>query len=130
MGARVRAQSAFILPCDLSFGIESGVLVISQASPIMVAFCVCVICDRSHRHSMYLGISSMFEVPRKVAHLIRTKNHTLNQAFNEVGIVDDPNINQAGGVVGLLTKGRINRTEFTIQAIRMAMVQLENREYY
>ena len=33
----------------------------------------------------------------------------LTQAFNACGVCDDPNIGDTGGVIGLLTGGRVSR---------------------
>lgn len=33
-------------------------------------------------------------------------------------------------MVGTLTKGRITRIDYTFQAVQMALIHLENPEYY
>lgn len=125
-GAVNRAKAAFA-SCDLSFGIESGLLDVPYTETGVMNLCACVIYDGN---DLCIGLSSAFECPSKVISLVHSDGLDLNQAFYRVGLVDDPKIGNAGGAVSLLTKGRVDRTIYTQQAIRMAMVKLENREFY
>ena len=125
-GAVNRAKAAFN-GCDLSFGIESGLVAVPHTKTGMMDLCACVIYDGKELH---VGLSSAFECPPKVMELVHSEGLDLNGAFHKVGLTDDPKIGNAGGAVGLLTKGRVDRTAYTKQAIIMAMIHLENADFY
>ncbi len=116
-GAMNRAKAAFS-DSDLSFGIESGLMVVPYT---------CVIYDGTECH---IGISSAFECPPKVVELVHGEGLDLNQAFFKAGITDNPKIGSANGAIGLLTKDRLTRGDYTKQAITMALIHLENPEMY
>jgi len=50
----------------------------------------------------------------------------MNQAFSRAGLTNNPKLGSQEGAVGLLTKGRLTRKEYTKQAIRTALIHLEN----
>lgn len=125
-GARNRAIGAF-MGYDLSFGIESGLIEVPDTKTGMMDVCVCVIFDGMECH---IGLSPAFECPPKVVELVQNEGLDLNQAFHKAGLTDNPKIGSAEGAVGLLTKGRITRMDYTKQAIIMAMIHLENAEFY
>lgn len=125
-GARNRALGAFP-GHDLSFGIESGLIEVPHTKTGMMDVCVCAIYDGTEYH---IGLSSAFECPPKVMALVHSEGFDLNQAFYKVGITENPKLGNAEGAVGLLTKGRVTRVDYTKQAIIMAMVHLENAEFY
>jgi inosine/xanthosine triphosphatase len=125
-GARNRALGAFP-EHDLSFGIESGLIEVPHTKTGMMDMCVCAIYDGTEYH---IGLSSAFECPPKVMELVHSEGFDLNQAFHKAGLTDNPKIGSAEGAVGLLTKGRVTRMGYTKQAITMAMIHLENAEFY
>lgn len=125
-GARNRAIGAFV-GYDLSFGIESGLIEVPDTKTGMMDVCVCVIFDGKEHH---VGLSSAFECPPKVMELVHNEGLDLNQAFHKAGLTDNPKLGSAEGAVGLLTKGRVPRIAYTKQAIIMAMIHLENAEFY
>ena len=125
-GAVNRAKAAFN-GCDLSFGIESGLVTVPHTKTGMMDLCACVIYDGKEVH---LGLSSAFECPPKVIHLVHSEGLDLNGAFHKIGLTNDPKIGNTGGAVGLLTRGRVDRVAYTKQAITMAMIHLENAEFY
>lgn len=125
-GAKNRALGAFP-GHDLSFGIESGLIEVPHTKTGMMDACVCAIYDGTEYH---IGLSPAFECPPKVMDLVHNEGLDLNQAFYKVGITENPKLGNAEGAVGLLTKGRITRMDYTKQAIIMALVHLENAEFY
>lgn len=125
-GAKNRALGAFP-GHELSFGIESGLIEIPHTKTGMMDVCVCAIFDGIEYH---IGLSSAFECPPKVMDLVQSEGLDLNQAFLKAGLTENPKLGNAEGGVGLLTKGRITRMHYTKQAIIMAMVHLENAEFY
>jgi len=126
-GARNRAIGAFAGGYDLSFGIESGLIQVPDTKTGMMDVCVCVIFDGMECH---VGLSPAFECPPKVMELVHSEGLDLNQAFFKAGITDNQKLGNAEGAVGLLTKGRITRMDYTKQAIIMALIHLENAEFY
>lgn len=125
-GAKNRALAAFE-GHDLGFGIESGLIEVPGTKTGMMDCCVCAIYDGT---DYVIGISSAFECPPQIMRLVHEKGHDLNQAFFEAGLTKNPKVGSAEGAVGLLTKGRVDRKSYTIQAITMAMIHLENAEFY
>ena len=53
----------------------------------------------------------------------------LTDACNEAGICDDPNIGDKGGVLAVVTGGRVTRPDYTVQAIQMAIVAMNPSLY-
>ncbi len=125
-GAKNRAFGAFP-GYALSFGIESGLIEVPHTKTGMMDVCVCAIFDGTEYH---IGLSPAFECPPKVMGFVRNEGMDLNQAFFRAGITENPKLGNAEGAVGLLTKGRITRMDYTKQAIIMAMIHLENSEFY
>lgn len=126
-GAMNRANTARAAGCDLGFGIESGLIEVPHTKTGMLDLCACAIYDGEEYH---IGLSPAFECPIRVIELIRNEGMDLNQAFYTIGMTDNPKVGSAEGVISLLTKGRLTRKEYTKQAILMAMIHLENAEFY
>lgn len=121
-GAKNRAKDAFV-DCQYAFGIESGLMAVSGAKSGYMDVCVCAIYDGSEFH---LGLSSAWEFPdRKTMNLILKEGLDISQASNKIGLTNDPNIGSDIGTLGILTKGRLNRKEYTKQALRTALIHLE-----
>ena len=125
-GARNRAKSAF-KDCDLSFGIESGLMQVPYTKTGFMDFCACVIFDGDKFH---VGLSSAWECPIKINELIHGENLDMNQAVVKLGLSKDPKIGSSEGLIGLMTKNRVTRKEYTKQSIKMALIHLENKELY
>ncbi len=112
---------------DYSFGIESGLISVPYTKSGYMDFCACSIYDGKEFH---LGLSCGFEFPPKVTEMIHEKQIDANEAFYLSGLTTDKKIGSSQGVIGLLTRGRVSRKEYTKQAIRMALIQIENKELY
>lgn len=124
-GAKARATTAF-QNCDWSFGLESGLLAVPESTTGYMEVCVCAIFDGT---SYYLGLSPGFEWPKKALELILAGRDG-SQAVREIGLTDHEKLGTVNGAVGILTKNRMNRTAQNSAAVMMALVQLENKEYY
>jgi non-canonical (house-cleaning) NTP pyrophosphatase len=92
-----------------------------------VEVAACAIFDGSQVH---LGLSPAFEWPTKVTDSILNKGLDGSQAMKEAGLTPHEKIGEKEGVIGLLTKGRMNRTEYNKLAIMMALTHLENPEHF
>lgn len=128
-GAKNRATFAFKAcdGCHLSFGIECGLF---QAMGTQTGYLnVCVSCiytgDDSH-----IGFSTGFEIPPQALELVIQKKMDLSQACLHSGITDNANIGSEQGLIGILTRGRIDRKAYTKESLIAAMLQLENAAWY
>jgi len=54
----------------------------------------------------------------------------MTQASNRAGLSTNPKLGSAEGLIGILTKGRITRKDYTKHALIMALAQIENSEIY
>lgn len=125
-GAMNRARSTFD-ECDYSFGIESGFMDVPHTKTGSMNITVCAIYDGTKYH---LGISSAFECPKKVAELVNHAGIDVDEAVFKAGLSGNRKIGSSEGIIGVLTKGRLNRKDYTKQAIVMALLHLENPELY
>lgn len=125
-GAKNRARNAF-QHCEYSFGIESGLMKVPYSKTGYMNVCACVIYDGKDYH---LGLSSAFEYPTKVTNLVFSDNLEIDEAIYKAGLTNDKRIGRSGGVIGYLTKGRLTRKEYIKQAIRTALIHLENPELF
>lgn len=121
-GAMNRARNAFA-DCDLSIGIESGLMPVPYSKTGHMAVCAGVVHDGREYH---LGISSLFECPKDVTDMI-TAGVPMAEAFHRCGYTTNPKLAASEGVIGVLTKGRIDRKQYTMQALRMAFIHLERQ---
>ncbi|MFA6354419.1 MAG: inosine/xanthosine triphosphatase [Candidatus Paceibacterota bacterium] len=125
-GAQNRAKNVF-KNCNYSLGIESGLMKVPETKSGYMDVCVCAIYDGKNFH---LGLSSAFEYPKEITKLIIEDNLDATQAANKSGLTENPKLGSAEGIIGIITKGRITRKEYTKQAIRTALIHLENPELY
>lgn len=125
-GATKRAKSAYNA-CDYSFGIESGLMKVPEAKTGYVDLTCCAIFDGTNIH---LGLSSAFEFPPSVVKYIFEKDENASIAFRELGLTKSEYIGHEEGIIGVLTKNRLTRKGLTKESIRMALLQLENKELY
>jgi inosine/xanthosine triphosphatase len=125
-GAMNRASNAF-LNCHYRFGLESGLMEVPNTKTGYMDFCACVIYDGSNHH---LGLSSAFEYPSQVTHLVFKEGMDINQAFYKTGLTKNPKVGSFEGAIGILTKGRLLRKDYTKQAITMALIHLENKKLF
>lgn len=128
-GARNRAAHAFTKceGCKYSLGIESGISPAFGAQTGFVHICVCMIYNGSDYH---MGLSTGFEIPPSILDLMVEDKMDLSEACFHSGITANPSVGHAEGLIGILTKGRLCRKEYTKQAIISAFVQIENYSWY
>ena len=125
-GAMNRAQAS--LPNhDYGIGIEGGLISVNyEGRDRFFNICFCAIYDGEN---YYLGAASLFELPEKVATKIR-EGENLSDSMHLSGLTDEKQIGKTQGAIGLLTKGRLPRKAYSQQALRNALIHLENREIY
>lgn len=120
-GAMNRAKNAF-QDCTYAFGIESELMSVPSTKSGFMDVCVCAIFDGNEYH---LGLSSAWEAPKQVMHHMLVEGLDMTQAAVKAGFTDNPNIGAAEGLVGIVTKGRLTRKDYTKQAIRTALIHIE-----
>jgi len=121
-GAMNRARSAF-LDCQYSVGIESGLMHVPGAKSGYMDVCAAAIYDGKEFH---LGLSSAWEFPdRAIIRSMVGEGLDMSKAINKAGLTQNPAIGSEEGAIGIMTRGRIDRKEYTKQALRMALIHLE-----
>ncbi len=117
-GAINRARNAFH-GCDLSVGLEDGLVAVPYTQSGYMNICACVIFDGRRE---FLGLSSAFEYPVEVVRLIIEEGLDVTRAFRQTGLSDNPTLGSAEGAIGILTKGRLTRTDYAKQAVATALI--------
>lgn len=120
-GAMNRARNAFS-ECDYSIGLESGLMSVPGSKSGHMHIGVCAIHDGVEFH---LGLSSAWEAPKKVTEHMIHDGLNMTDAALRAGLTQNPYIGSAEGLVGIMTKGRLDRKAYTKEALRMALIHLE-----
>ncbi len=124
-GSRNRARNAF-LNCDYSIGIESGLMKVPYTKSGYMDVCIVAIHDGK---DTYLGMSSGWEFPNpELVRLMIEEGLNMTEASNKVGLSNDKKLGSAQGAIGVVTKGRVDRKEYTKQALRMALIHIDTNE--
>jgi inosine/xanthosine triphosphatase len=123
-GSINRAKGAFG-DCSFSVGIEDGISPVQETVSGYMNFCCCAIYDGSR---IYLGLGPAFEYPPECTRMVVEEGITISEAFLPVS--GKPDIGYEKGIIGWLTGGRINRKEYTKQAVEMARIQIDNEGLY
>ena len=123
-GAINRAKNAFG-DCDYSIGIESGLIEVPYTKSGYMDVCIVAIYDGENA---YLGMSSGWEFPDpEIVRLMTEEGLNMTRASNKVGLSFDTNLGSAQGAIGVVTKGRVDRKEYTKQALRMALIHIDTK---
>lgn len=126
-GAMSRAKGAFGDGADYGIGLESGLMHVPLAKTGYMDVCVCAIYDGKE---FYFGLSSAWEFPDKsVTKLMIEKGLDMSEAINRTGLTKNPRIGSEEGAIGILTKGRLTRKEYTKEALRAALIHLEEFDF-
>lgn len=125
-GAINRAKKSFS-DCVYSIGIESGLMQVPKTKSGYMDVTVCSIYDGNEFH---IGLSSAWEFPDpSVTNMIIKDGLDMSEAVNKSGMTKNSNIGSAEGAIGIMTKGRITRKDYTKEAIRMALIHLEDFDF-
>jgi len=103
----------------LGLGIESGLFALEYDGQTRY-YDVCVVSaydGASHHH----GLSCAFEIPPPVLRHVLENGCDLSQACNASLITSDDKIGEHGGLIGLLSSGRLSREQYTVQALDTAL---------
>lgn len=123
-GAMNRAQEV-LHDGTYGFGIESGLMEVPGTKSGFMDVCVCAIYDGKEYH---LGLSSAWEAPKKVMEHMLNDGLNMNDAAHKAGLTDNPQLGSSEGLVGIMTKGRLDRKAYTKEAIRTALIHLDHAE--
>ena len=124
-GSRNRAEAAFkAVPSTYAIGIESGLFKMGNNKHYDV--CVCSIYDGTTHN---LGFSCAFEIPEAIMTFVH-EGMDLSEACNAAKITRDETLGENQGLIGILTKGKVTREAYTIQAVKMASLFLENATWF
>lgn len=125
-GAIDRAKQAYE-GHEYGFGIEGGLMAVPQTKTGYMEVAVCAIYDGEQIH---LGLSPACEWPKAVLDGILNRGLDGSQAMKAAGITQENKLGEGDGLAGLVTKGRMSRTDFNKSAVMMALIHLENPEHY
>lgn len=121
-GAVNRAKNAFS-DCSYSIGMEAGFVSVPHSKSGYLNLTAAAVYDGTNVH---LGLSSAFETPDpEIMRLVVEGGMAFDQAANATGFTDDPNIGKAGGIIGTLTKGQVDRKKYVQEALRMALIHID-----
>lgn len=126
VGALNRAAQAF-RDCDYGIGIEAGLIAVPHSRTGHMEIAACSIFDGKRHH---LGLSPGFEWPTQALHAILHKGLDGSQSLRDAGITDHPKLGTAGGIIGLLTDGAVDRTKQNEIAVQMALTQILHPDLY
>merc|ERR1712070_499182 len=102
----------------LGIGLESGLF---KTDNQMFDLCACAVFDGENFH---IGYSCAWAVPAGVQRRIEEEGMNLTDACNAEKVCDDPNIGDKGGVISVLTGGRVTRADYTVQSVQMAILAM------
>mmetsp|Transcript_9166 Transcript_9166/g.20577 ORF Transcript_9166/g.20577 Transcript_9166/m.20577 type:complete len:215 (-) Transcript_9166:239-883(-) len=126
LGARNRAQAAVKeIDGDVGLGIESGLFELSGA---WYDVCFVALYNKAEGTLRY-GLSCAFEIPPPAMERVRA-GRDLTQACNDIGITDNPQLGEAGGLIGILSDGRVTRQAYTEQALESAFMPYRKSRWY
>lgn len=108
-----KAKNAFdaFEKCDLSIGIQSGLMLAEGTPTSHLGTCGCAIYDGKKE---YIGLGSSFECHVKATRLMIQKNIDLEEALKETGLIDD----------------KITTKNIAKEAVKMALISYLHKELY
>lgn len=127
-GAKNRAKKSFVLSgAELGIGLESGIFKVPHTKSEYMDTTACAIYDDKIFH---LGLSACFEYPKKMIKGILSDKKEISDIAMEMGFANNKSFREGQGMIGVLTKERVTRIDYTYQAVQMALIHLENPEHY
>lgn len=118
-GARNRARAVLTATdADVAVGLEGGVMETNEG---MMNVVWCVILMRDGRESMAGGMH--FLIPKNWVAKIK-QGYEISDILEE--ITGDRDLHKKGGMIGLLTKGLISRSEAYVSLVKLATIGLYN----
>ncbi len=110
------------------FGIEGGLMAVPYTKSGYMEVAACAIYDGAQIH---LGLSPALEWPGKVTDCIVNQGLDGSAAMKACGLDSgEGKLGEREGFIGIVTKGRITRTDYNRMAVMMALTHLEFPEHY
>ena len=122
-GAKNRARAAF-QDCDFSVGLESGLLPLPDGRLMNHTACALYTSGR-----YFLGFSPAFEIPSPLVPFLN-QGREVNEAARASGLTDHPRVGYEGGIISIITEGRVSRKNYIKPAIQMALAGLQHPGWY
>jgi inosine/xanthosine triphosphatase len=128
-GAKNRARNAFkeTAGCHYAIGLESGLF---AAPGTQTGYLESSICCIYNGRQDFIGMSCGFEIPEQILSYVLEKKMDLGQACHASGATQNTKLGSAEGLIGILSKNRITRKDYTKQSIMTALMQIEQAEIY
>eukprot|EP00927_Polykrikos_kofoidii_P050443 TRINITY_DN4435_c0_g1_i3.p1 TRINITY_DN4435_c0_g1~~TRINITY_DN4435_c0_g1_i3.p1 ORF type:complete len:304 (+),score=64.44 TRINITY_DN4435_c0_g1_i3:191-1102(+) len=120
-----RAQKAQPTAIILGVGIESGIF---RTEGDRRGYDVCIV-SAFDGDSFNQGMSCAFEIPPPIMKFVE-QGLDLSKACHAAGVTANPKLGEAEGLIGILSRGRVTRMDYTVQALLMAFMFLENRALF
>ncbi len=120
-GAMNRAKNAFS-NCQLSVGIEGGIVEVPLTTTGYMNIAICAIYDGTE---FFIGLGPGFELPQNVTEMIVNEKKELDDAMKQLLDTNKQHDKYAGGIISLMTRGKITRKEYTKPAVWMALARMK-----
>ena len=121
-GARNRARALRHLKADFFVGLESGIM---KMHGVWFIFGYTVVMDGKGREG--IGTTPMLQVPSSILDELLSGVELGPIAGRVTG---DPDVKKKGGIVSYLTKGVIDRKDYYVSGIVMALAPFMNEKMY
>jgi len=127
-GAVNRAREALNTPnVELGVGIEAGYFPFPHTISGYLDIQWCAVVDQTGR--ITVGCNAGFEPPPRVVKKVLMEKKEMGEVMEEITGIR--NIGETIGAIGWLTKGLLNRTQLTEQAVLMALIpRINEKEYF
>lgn len=127
-GARNRARGAFQKE-GVGIGLESGIFEAPgwEREKMYMDHTVCVIYDGER---YYIGFSPAFRLPTQMNNLIFKEKMDLDQATRQMGLTNEERVGRTQGLIGILTRGMMDRKAYMKPAVIAALANWQNKELY
>jgi inosine/xanthosine triphosphatase len=120
-GAKNRARAAFALTPSpyLAVALESGLVPVPETRTGHMNLTACAIFDG---REIYMGLGPAFELPEDVTRMVVHEGLELDPAVHRAGLTDNQRIGYSQGIIGILSRGRVTREDYSRPAVSMALV--------
>jgi inosine/xanthosine triphosphatase len=116
-GALNRAKHSFRSgKYTLGCGIESGIF----RDPLSDSFFNTSVCVFFNGSEIFKGIGPAFMLPSDISDFLSNHDMELDDAVKKAGYTKNSRIGYSQGLIGILSKNRISRMEYTRPAVQMA----------
>ena len=105
-------------------GLESGIMLINDKYLDFTVACI------TNGKETYYGISSGFEYPEPIITYVLSTEATVSDAAFNLNYINDISIGTKNGLIGLLTNNNVTRSSLCVQALHMAIIKFNKKQFY